>query len=49
MDLLNEIHREVTPLSLYVVPEVLEVHVVPLSDEVKIVPDAPTTTKELYP
>jgi len=32
-----------------VVPEVIEVHVVPLSDEVRIVPDSPTTIKELFP
>ena len=30
------------------VPEVLEVHVVP-SEEVRMVPDAPTTTKVLFP
>ncbi len=29
------------------VPEVLEVHVVPLSDEVKMVPDLPTAIKSV--
>ena len=31
------------------VPEVLEVHVVPLSVEVRIVPELPTATKVLFP
>ena len=35
-----------TPLSMFVVPEVLEVHVVP-SDEVSIVPSSPTETYNL--
>ena len=39
----------VTPLSLSVVPEDLEVQVVPLFDEVKIVPDPPTVTNVLFP
>jgi hypothetical protein len=32
----------VIPFRDLVVPEVLEVHVIPLSDEVKTVPDSPT-------
>ena len=44
----NELHREVTPLRLFDVPEVLEVHVVP-SDEVRMVPEPPTVTKVLFP
>ena len=38
----------VTPRSWFVVPEVLEVHVVP-SEEVRRVPDAPTATNVLFP
>jgi len=34
----------VTSFKTFDVPEVLEVHVVPLSDEVKTVPDSPTAT-----
>ena len=30
-------------------PEVLEVHVFPLSEEVRIVPESPNVTKELFP
>ena len=44
----NELHRKMTPERLFVVPEVLEVHVVPLSEEVRMVPDPPTTTKVLF-
>ena len=33
-----------TSFKTFDVPEVLEVHVVPLSDEVKTVPDSPTAT-----
>ena len=43
-------YREnVTPLRVFDVPEVLEVHVVPLSEEVRIVPESPNVTKELFP
>jgi hypothetical protein len=35
----------VTPKRLLDVPDVLEVHVVPLSDEVRMIPELPTTTK----
>ena len=45
-DQVNELHREVTPLSSFDVPEVLEVHVVP-SGDVRMVPDLPTVTKAL--
>ena len=45
----NEFYREVTFLRLVETPEVLEVHEVPLSDEVRLVPDAPTTTNVLFP
>ena len=38
----------VTPQRLFVVPEVLEVHVVP-SEEVRMVPESPTVTKVLFP
>ena len=48
MDRVNEIHREVTSFRKYVVPEVLEVQVVPLSDEVRMIPEAPTVTKVLF-
>jgi hypothetical protein len=34
----------VTLLRVFDVPEVLEVHVVPLSDEVRMVPPLPTAT-----
>ena len=44
---MNELHREVTSLRLYVVPEVLEVQLVPLSDEVRMVPELPTETYDL--
>ena len=37
----------VTPLRLFDVPDVLEIHVVP-SDEVRMVPDSPTATKVLF-
>ena len=37
----------VTPLRFTDVPEVLEVHEVPLSDEVRMVPELPTATKVL--
>ena len=45
---MNELHREVTPLSSFDVPEVLEVHVVP-SGDVRMVPDLPTVTKVPFP
>ena len=45
-DQVNELHREVTPLSSFDVPEVLSVHVVP-SGDVRMVPDLPTVTKAL--
>ena len=35
-----------TPFREFVVPEVLEVQVVPLSDEVRIVPELPTATND---
>ena len=44
LDRVNELHREVTPLSSFDVPEVLDVHVVP-SDDVRMVPFSPTVTK----
>jgi hypothetical protein len=47
-DKVNEHHLEVTPCRVLVVSEVLEVHVVPLSDEVRIVPDVPTATNVLF-
>ena len=37
-----------TPERLFDVPDVLEVHEVP-SEEVRMVPEAPTTTKVLFP
>ena len=43
----NERQREVTPLSVYEVPQVLEVHEVP-SEEVRMVPEEPTATKVLF-
>ena len=47
----NVLFPKVTPQSSFVVPEVLEVHVVP-SDEVRMVPEpvslSPTTTKVLF-
>ena len=39
----NVLFAWVTPLSLFAVPEVLEVQVVPFN-EVRMVPDSPTTT-----
>jgi len=45
----NELHREVTPLRSFDVPEVLVVHVVPLSDEVRMFPSEPTATNVLFP
>ena len=47
-DKVSQLHREVTPLRSYDVPEVLEVHVVP-SDEVRMVPELPTVRKVLFP
>ena len=38
-----ELHREVTSLREFDVPEVLDVHEVPF-EEVRMVPDAPTIT-----
>ena len=46
-DRMNELYREVTPKSCIVTPEVLEVHEVP-SEEVRMVPPAPTATKVLF-
>ena len=40
---------DVTPFRPDVVPEVLEVHVEPLSEEVRKVPDEPTATNVLFP
>ena len=48
-DRVNELHREVTPLRSFDVPEVLVVHVVPLSDEVRMFPSEPTATNVLFP
>ena len=39
-----EFQREVTPQRVFVVAEVLEVHVTP-SEDVRMVPESPTTTK----
>ena len=47
-DRVNEFHLEVTPLRVSVVPEVLELHVVP-SEEVRMVPELPTVTNVLFP
>ena len=47
-DRVNELHREVTPYRVVVVPEVLEVQDVP-SDEVRMVPLKPTVTKSPFP
>ena len=38
-----------TSLRWFVVPEVLEIHVVPLSEELRMVPDVPTDTNLLFP
>jgi len=46
-DRVNELHREVTPYRVVVVPEVLEVQDVP-SDEVRMVPSLPTAQKLLF-
>jgi hypothetical protein len=46
-DRVNELHREVTPYRVVVVPEVLEVQDVP-SDEVMMVPSLPTAQKLLF-
>ena len=48
VDKVNELHLQVIPLSVFVVPEVIEVHVIP-SEEVRMVPPSPTTTKILLP
>ena len=48
-DRCGELQRDVTPLRSFEVPEVLEVHEVPLSEEVRIVPEPPTTMKILFP
>ena len=48
-DRMNELQREATPLRLTDVPEVLEVQEVPLSEEVRIVPESPTAMKILFP
>ena len=37
-----------TSLRWFVVPEVLEIHVVPLSEELRMVPDVPTDTNLLF-
>ena len=42
------LYPQVTPHKPFVVPEVLEVQVVP-SEEVRIVPELPTATKVLFP
>ena len=47
MGWVNELYREVTSLKSFDVPEVLEVHEVP-SVEVRMVPEAPATTKVLF-
>ena len=47
VDRMNELHLKVTPKRVFVVPEVLEVHVIP-SDEVRIDPEAPTATNVLF-
>ena len=47
VDKVNELHREVTPYRVVVVPEVLEVQDVP-SDEVMMVPSLPTAQKLLF-
>jgi len=47
-DRVNELQREMTPLSRFDVPEVLEVQVVALSEEVRICPPEPTATKLLF-
>ena len=44
----NGYSEKLTPVSRFVVPEVLEVQVVP-SVVVRIVPEKPTTTKVLFP
>ena len=46
---MNELHLMVTPRREFDVPEVSEVHVVPLSDDVRIVPEDSTATKVLFP
>ena len=45
---MNELHREVTPLRVFDVPEDCEVHEVP-SEEVRMVPEEPTVTKMSFP
>ena len=47
-DRVNELHREVTPYRVVVVPEVLEVKV-SSSAEVWMFPDSPTITQILFP
>ena len=38
-----------TSLRWFVIPELLGVHVVPLSEELRMVPDVPTDTNLLFP
>ena len=45
MDRVNERQREVAPLSEFVVPEVLGIHVVAVED-FRIVPELPTVTNK---
>ena len=44
---MSKLHLEVTPLSSFDVPEVLEVQAVPLED-VRMVPEPPTVTNVLF-
>ena len=44
----NILFAYMTSLRWLVVPEVIDVHVVPLSEEVRMVPDAPTVTNLLF-
>ena len=44
---MNEIHLKVTPMRTFDVPEVLDVQEAP-SEDVRMVPDAPTATKVLF-
>ena len=48
VDGVNGLHREVTPLRTFDVPEVLEVQAVPFED-VRMVPEPPTVTNVLFP
>ena len=44
---MSKLHLEVTPLSSFDVPEVLEVQAVPFED-VRMVPEPPTVTNVLF-